>query len=105
MIFMLNYLEYTLTPDPLLSYKTSGGILDFFIFIGKNPEDVVQQYLSLIGLPMMPPFWGLGFQLSRYGYRDTAQVKRVIDRNLRAKIPVDVHYVDIDYMNVFEDFT
>ncbi|KAH9408900.1 hypothetical protein TYRP_011172, partial [Tyrophagus putrescentiae] len=81
-IFFLNSnaMEYTLTPDPLLSYKTSGGILDFFIFIGKNPEDVVQQYLSLIGLPMMPPFWGLGFQLSRYGYRDTAQVKRVIDR-------------------------
>lgn len=65
----------------------------------------MQQYLSLIGRPMMPPFWGLGFQLSRYGYKNTSEVKRVIDRNRKENIPLDVKYVDIDYMDAYDDFT
>lgn len=98
-------MEYTLTPDPTITYKTSGGILDFFIFVGENPEETVQLYHSLIGRTMMPPFYGLGFQISRWGYKNLSQVAEVLDRNLRAEIPLDIQYLDIDYMQVFEDFT
>ncbi|CAG2101764.1 unnamed protein product [Medioppia subpectinata] len=41
--------EYTLMPAPAVSVKTIGGILDFFVFIGDNPEHVIQSYTSLIG--------------------------------------------------------
>jgi len=75
-------------PSPALSLKTAGGILDFFVFIGDNPEHVIQLYTSLIGRPVMPPFWGLGFQLTRYGYESADHVKKVIDRNVKEKIPM-----------------
>jgi hypothetical protein len=36
----------------------------------------------------MPPFWGLGFQLTRWGFKGTENVKEVIERNIKAKMPL-----------------
>lgn len=38
------FLDYALTPLPMLIYRTIGGILDFYVFMGPEPENVVQQY-------------------------------------------------------------
>ncbi|CAG2172235.1 unnamed protein product, partial [Oppiella nova] len=100
-----NAMDYTFLPEPALSIKSMGGVLDFFVFLGDNPEHVIQLYTSVIGRSTMPPFWGLGYQLCRYGWKDTQSVKEVIDRNLKEKVPLDVMYADIDYMDKFEDFT
>lgn len=35
----------------------------------------------------MPPYWALGFQLCRYGYRNTSEVQQVYDDMVTAKIP------------------
>jgi len=74
-----------------LTYRTVGGILDFYIFTGPRPELVVSQYTETIGRPYMPPFWSLGFQLSRYGYGSLDKLKKVVDRNLAANIPYVSH--------------
>ncbi len=86
--FLNFFIEYTLLPYPALSLKTIGGILDFFVFIGENPEEVIQLYTSLIGRPIMPPFWGLGFQLCRWGFKGTENVREVMERNVKAKMPL-----------------
>ncbi|CAG2179166.1 unnamed protein product, partial [Oppiella nova] len=98
-------MEYAFLPEPALSLKTLGGVLDFFVFLGDNPEHVIQLYTSVIGRQTMPPFWALGYQLCRYGYTGTKNLREVIDRNLKAKIPLDTMYIDIDYMDKYEDFT
>ena len=36
--------DYAFTPFPMLIYRTIGGILDFYVFMGPEPENVVQQY-------------------------------------------------------------
>ena len=36
--------DYAFTPLPMLIYRTIGGILDFYVFMGPEPENVVQQY-------------------------------------------------------------
>ncbi|CAG2179604.1 unnamed protein product, partial [Oppiella nova] len=100
-----NAMEYSFLPEPALSLKTLGGVLDFFVFLGDNPEHVIQLYTSVIGRQIMPPFWALGYQLCRFGYTGTQNVREVIDRNLKAKIPLDTMYLDIDYMDNYEDFT
>jgi len=33
----------------MLTYRTIGGILDFYMFLGPEPEHVVQQYTGVRG--------------------------------------------------------
>ncbi|KAF2978754.1 hypothetical protein EK904_012363 [Melospiza melodia maxima] len=60
---------------------------------------------TLIGRPVMPPYWSLGFQLCRYGYANDSEVAQVVKEMKAAQIPHDVQYVDIDYMERNLDFT
>lgn len=39
--------EVTLQPAPAITYRTTGGILDFYVFLGNTPEQVVQEYLEV----------------------------------------------------------
>lgn len=39
--------EVTLQPAPAVTYRTIGGILDFYIFFGDTPEQVVQEFLEV----------------------------------------------------------
>ncbi|CAF1368823.1 unnamed protein product, partial [Rotaria sordida] len=39
-----NAMDYSFGPEPSLTIRTIGGILDFFVFLGPSPEQVVQQY-------------------------------------------------------------
>ncbi|CAG2106947.1 unnamed protein product [Medioppia subpectinata] len=82
-----NAMEYTLMPAPAMSVKTIGGILDFFVFIGDNPEHVIQLYTSLIGRTFMPSFWAFGFQLSKWNYKDLNEVKATVERQIKHQIP------------------
>ncbi|XP_064476914.1 maltase-glucoamylase-like isoform X2 [Ornithodoros turicata] len=100
-----NAMEYTFHPDQILQLVSIGGILDFFVFVGDGPNHVVELYTDLIGKPFLPPYWALGFQLSRYGYNSVANLTQVLDRNHAANIPQDVQHIDIDYMHERIDFT
>jgi len=79
--------EVELQPMPAITYRTIGGILDMYIFLGPKPDDVIQQYTAVIGLPLMPPYWSLGFHLCRYGYNSADNLKKVIARNRQLGIP------------------
>ncbi|XP_029413946.1 maltase-glucoamylase, intestinal-like, partial [Nannospalax galili] len=37
----------TFQPMPALTYRTTGGILDFYVFLGPTPEIVTQQYTEI----------------------------------------------------------
>ncbi|XP_053464708.1 putative maltase-glucoamylase-like protein FLJ16351 [Nycticebus coucang] len=106
-VFLLNSnaMEVTLQPAPAITYRTIGGILDFYVFLGNTPEQVVQEYLEVVGRPFLPSYWSLGFQLSRRDYGGLDGLKEVVNRNRLAKIPYDVQYSDIDYMDGKKDFT
>ncbi|NXV42975.1 MGA protein, partial [Uria aalge] len=100
-----NAMDVTVQPTPALTYRTTGGILDFYMVLGPTPELVVQEYTALIGRPVMPPYWSLGFQLCRYGYRNDSEITQLVEDMKRARIPHDVQYVDIDHMERQLDFT
>ncbi|NXA19736.1 MGA protein, partial [Ibidorhyncha struthersii] len=100
-----NAMDVTFQPTPALTYRTTGGILDFYMVLGPTPELVVQEYTSLIGRPVMPPYWSLGFQLCRYGYRNDSEISQLVEDMKAARIPYDVQYVDIDHMERQLDFT
>lgn len=85
-----NAMEYSFTPNPALILRSIGGIFDFYFFSGPEPEAVIKQYTGLVGYPIMIPYFALGFQLSRWEYKDLNDMKRIIDRNLKAGIPLDI---------------
>nr|XP_019950458.1 PREDICTED: maltase-glucoamylase, intestinal-like [Paralichthys olivaceus] len=106
-VFLMNSnaMEVTLQPAPAVTYRTIGGILDFYILFGDTPEQVVQEFLELIGKPVIPPYWSLGFQLSRWDYGSLSEVKKTVERNRAVSLPYDIQYTDIDYMEDKKDFT
>uniref|UniRef100_A0A8C3HWM7 Maltase n=1 Tax=Chrysemys picta bellii TaxID=8478 RepID=A0A8C3HWM7_CHRPI len=106
-VFLMNSnaMEFALQPAPAATYRTTGGILDFYVFLGDTPEQVVQEYVKLVGMPAMPSYWSLGFQLSRWNYTSLDELKVVVQRNRAIGIPYEIQYTDIDYMEEKKDFT
>ncbi|RKP16814.1 glycoside hydrolase, partial [Rozella allomycis CSF55] len=88
-----------------LTYKLVGGILDFYIFMGPLPTDVISQYWQVIGAPAMIPYWALGFHQCRYGYKTIWEVMEVVDNFEKHQIPLETMWVDIEYMDGYRDFT
>ncbi|XP_053132268.1 lysosomal alpha-glucosidase-like [Hemicordylus capensis] len=106
-VFLLNSnaMEVALQPAPALTWRTIGGVLDFYIFLGPDPNLVVQQYQQVIGFPAMPPFWGLGFHLCRWGYGTSNETWQTVKAMRNFQIPQDAQWNDIDYMDGYRDFT
>ncbi|KAF9906845.1 hypothetical protein BX616_000598 [Lobosporangium transversale] len=99
-----NGMDVILTPKKL-TYKAIGGVLDFTVFMGPTPIDVINQYTEVIGRPHMPPAWAMGFHQSRYGYGNIEDVNQVVSRYRQENLPLDGVWIDIDYMDSFKDFT
>ncbi|KAG8565065.1 hypothetical protein GDO81_012696 [Engystomops pustulosus] len=106
-VFLLNSnaMDIILQPAPALTWRTIGGILDFYVFLGPEPKTVIKQYQDVIGYPFMPPYWGLGFHLCRWGYPSSNMTREVVKKMRDSQIPLDVQWHDIDYMDKFLDFT
>ncbi|KAK2718438.1 hypothetical protein QYM36_005675, partial [Artemia franciscana] len=105
LILNSNAQEVTMTPAPGMVYRTIGGILDLYFFLGPNPEAVAGQFSAAVGRSFIPPYWALGFQICRWGYENTSAIRAVVDRTAAAEIPHDVQYGDIDIMDRALDFT
>ncbi len=79
--------------------------IEFYVIYGPNVADVIEHFTAIVGRMPMPPAWALGYQQSRWSYA-TAQEALDVSRKMRQdKIPCDVIYLDIDYMNGYRVFT
>jgi lysosomal alpha-glucosidase len=54
-----------------LTYRTTGGILDMYFFVNKGANEIVALYNNIVGKPLLPPFWSLGFQQAAWPYNST----------------------------------
>ena len=88
-----------------LTIAADDGPLSLYLFTGPTPQAVLEQYTAVTGRPLLPPRWALGYQQSRYSYLSANEVLDIA-REFRARdIPLDVLYLDIDYMDGFRVFT
>jgi alpha-glucosidase len=90
------------------TFGAAGGELNYYVFTGgreRTPQKVLGDYTELTGRMPLPPLWSLGYQQSRWSYFPEAKV-REIARGFRVRrIPADVIYLDIDYMDGYRVFT
>jgi alpha-glucosidase len=89
----------------LLSFGAEGGELNHYVIAGPGPRDVVSRYTDLTGRIELPPKWALGYHQSRYSYSPESRVREVAKEFAERRIPCDVIYFDIDYMDGYRCFT
>ena len=90
------------------SFGADGGELDYFVFTGgkeRSPKNILTDYAELTGKTPLPPLWALGYQQSRWSYFPDSRVREIADAFRKRKIPADVIYLDIDYMDGYRVFT
>lgn len=90
------------------AFGANGGELDYFVLTGgreRSPKKVLEDYTNLTGKTPLPPVWALGNQQSRWSYFPEKRVREIADGFRKNKIPADVIYLDIDYMDEYRVFT
>jgi alpha-glucosidase len=90
------------------SFYSFGGVsgpVDYYIFPGPSPQQVVETYAWLTGKPPLPPRWLLGFQQSRFSYTPESRLMEIASRLRSDRIPADAVYLDIDYQDSHRPFT
>lgn len=70
-----------------------------------TPRDVLRALGDLTGRMDLPPLWALGYQQSRYSYYPEAEVRRIADELRLRRLPCDVIWFDIHYMDGNRSFT
>lgn len=79
--------------------------LDFYVIEGETPYEIVKQFRKLIGTSYIPPKFAFGFGQSRWGYKTAGDFRNVVKGYRENHIPMDMLYMDIDYMDHYKDFT
>lgn len=79
--------------------------LTLYVITGDSACDVVKRFRAIIGRSYIPPKFAFGFGQSRYGYKTQADFEEVVAKHRQAHIPLDMVYMDIDYMDHYKDFT
>ena len=102
------YFDMGKTSPERYSFGADGGELDYFVFTGgreRSPKRVLEDYANLTGKTPLPPIWALGNQQSRWSYFPEKRVREIAEGFRKNKIPADVIYLDIDYMDGYRVFT
>lgn len=77
------------------------------MYVARTPslKTAVRAYAELTGTMPLPPLWALGFQQCRYSYLDQQRVLEVARTMREQRVPCDVIYLDIHYMDEYRVFT
>lgn len=86
-------------------FYAENGELDYYFIYGPTPKEVIEDYTYLTGRYYMPPIWALGYQQSKWGYKNRDTIMDLARTFREKNIPCDVIYLDIDYMEDFKVFT
>jgi alpha-glucosidase (family GH31 glycosyl hydrolase) len=100
--------DYIIESNPngmrMTQIKTS-GLTDMYVFTQNTIQDLIPEFIDLVGKPALVPEWGLGWHQCRWGYNNTDDVENVVKSYRKNNIPLDAIWTDIDYMDQYRDFT
>lgn len=101
------YLEVDLNSknDNTITFKSLGNGFVQYIITGNSVKEIVEEYIKLTGKNIAFPLWAFGYQQSRWSYFNEDEVLDIAKKFREKKIPCDVIYLDIDYMERYKVFT
>lgn len=91
--------------DGKIEFTSDGPSFPVLVIDRESPQAVVRALAELTGRMPLPPKWALGYQQSRWSYNPAARVREIADEFRRRRLPCDVLWMDIDYMDGFRVFT
>ncbi|GAA4332105.1 glycoside hydrolase family 31 protein [Mucilaginibacter gynuensis] len=101
-----SYFDFGATTDDEMSwFGADGGDMNYYFFGAQTVAGIIKDYTWLTGRMDMPPLWSLGYQQCRYSYMSAEELLDVAANFRKRKIPADVIYCDIDYMDNYKIFT
>ncbi len=81
------------------------GEMDYYFINGPEIKKVLSSYTRLTGRMELPPMWALGYQQCRWSYYPESTLNTIASTFRAKKIPCDVLYLDIHYMDGYRVFT
>ncbi len=94
---------YTRSSELVISFDDFDS--DLYLVEGDSLKEIVRQFRKIIGKSYVPPRWAFGFGQCRWSYMSADEIREVADKYDEAGIPLDMIYLDIDYMERYKDFT
>jgi alpha-glucosidase len=91
--------------NKFMFFGAPAGEMNYYFFGGKSVASVIEEYTALTGRMKMPPLWSLGYQQCRWSYYPDSEVLSIAHTFRQKKIPADVIYLDIHYMDGYKIFT
>lgn len=108
-IFMDNsyksHFNFGASQDRFSSFTAEGGDMDYYFIYRSQVAGIIEDYTSLTGRMPMPSLWSIGYQQCRYSYYPQDEVVSIAKTFRDKKIPCDVIYLDIHYMDKYKLFT
>ena len=99
------YIEFSKSSKSVVTYRTIGGILDIYMFAADTAENIIKKYNELVSMPLLPPFWALGFHQCSWAYNSTTTLRNVVSNYTSQGYMFDAIWSDILYMDEYIDFT
>ena len=93
------------TLDHKVTFESQGPAFRVVVIERDSPRELMKALVDLTGTMEMPPLWALGYQQCRFSYQPDTQVMEIADKLSEHKIPADVIWMDIDYMDHYRIFT
>ena len=80
---------------------------DYTLYVveGDSALSIITEFRKIIGKSYKAPLWGFGYGQSRWGYKCTEDILKVVNEHKRLNLPLDSVYMDIDYMQDYAVFT
>jgi len=97
--------HYDFTGPHEYAIRFEGGQYTEYVFAGPRMAGVLEAYTWLTGRMALPPLWALGYHQCRWFDYTQDAVEALAERHRELAVPLDVLWLDIDYMDGYRVFT
>lgn len=87
------------------SFTANCGEMNYYFIYHASVKEIISSYTWLTGRTPIPPMWSLGYQQCRWSYYPEANLMSTAAKFRERRIPIDVIYLDIHFMDEYKVFT